>query len=262
MRRSFGTALLSLVLAGVPVSAGAGWIVEWQNTSLKPGGERRSAESSTMEISGQRVRLTQPMSVSLIDYEKASFSVLNPAAKVFWSGPVDDYVGEAARNRQETVRDKFGADAASTYGMPRIDEKDLPAIVLRKLDDRETIAGHETVKYAIESGGEVFQELWLAKDLDLSADLSAEKFLAYQRKMSAAMLGKPAKRFNALYRDAEYRKLLESGFVLRTVQRHNAGSFTREVTSVRKADIDAAQFKVPEDYRRVALKEVFPEAKE
>lgn len=258
MRIPSAVALLSLFFVGFPLSARAGWIVEWQNTSFKPNGERRNSELSTMHISKGQVRLVQPSSVSLIDYDKASFSVLNPAAKLFWSGPVDDYVAEASSNRQETVRSKFGPDAAANFRMPRIDEKELPAIVIRKLDEKQTIAGHEAVKHEIESRGQVFQELWLATDLDLSADLSVEKFLDYQRKMSASMLGKPAALFNALYRSAEYRKLLETGFVLRTVQRHNAGSFTREVASIRKADIAPAEFKVPEDYRRVALKDVLP----
>jgi len=74
------------------------------------------------------------------------------------------------------------------------------------------------------------------------------------------MLGSSAKRFAALYRNEEYRKLLENGYVLKSITHHGAGTYEREVTEVRTEDVPATDFNVPETYRRVRLADVLPSA--
>lgn len=240
----------------LPAISTAGWIVEWQNRVVKTDGSRLDPVPSTMYIGTNRVRVEQPAVVTLIDYGRERFTILNPEAQYFWAGSLEAYLTDMTRDRVAAMREKVGDKSAQSYGMPIVDESSLPRIVIKRAAEKEEIAGHPTVKYTIESNGEVFQEIWLAEGLDLSRDLDPKKVLAYERRMSDAQLGASAGAFSALHRSEDYRKLLARGFVLRSIVRHNLGGFERTVTSIRPAEVSDDQFLVPESYRRVLLKDV------
>jgi hypothetical protein len=92
----------------------------------------------------------------------------------------------------------------------------------------------------------------------VSGDLNVDRYLALQRKMGAAMIGKSAGQYNSLFLNDEYRKLIEKGFVLKVVNHHIAGGFERVATSVTQTDVPAGQFEVPDTYRKVNLDDVLP----
>ena len=253
--------LAACLFAGLGLSPGiasAGWIVEWDNAGFNRNGDRYPTESATMYLQGGEVRLSQTNSVSLLDYNEGRFALLYPERKFFWSGKVEDYVTEMTSNRAEMMSERVSKSTALSYGKPAIDEDALPKIVIKKTDVTEKIAGHETTRYEVRSAGELFQELWLAEDIDLSKDRDPEKFLDYQRRMSAGMLGNSAAPFNALYRSEDYAKLLKKGYVLKEVTHHGGGGFERVVTTIRPSEIAAPEFEVPDGYRRVRLRDMFP----
>ena len=255
---TFAWLLLGLIALARP--ADAGWVVEWANVVRQPDGQSLPAEPSTMQIQGNRVRLTQPRSVTVIDYKKDLFTIMNPATQSFWSGQVAEYIEETARKRKAQSekrtgrRPRLGRDGRT----PSVDESKLPSVTVKRTDQTKTIAGHDTVKYEILSDGEPFQEMWVAENVDVSSDLDPDRFLAYQRKMGAGMLGQSSGRYNALYRNEDYKKLVSKGFALEIVTRHIGGGFDRTVTAIRREDIPASTFEVPESYRRVSLADVLP----
>jgi hypothetical protein len=262
VKRLLAAAVLLVASGVVPGAARAGWVVEWTNTAVKRNGERLTSESATMYIDKGRVRLDQPTLTTLIDYNREWFTVLDPKRGVFWGGKVDDYVSAMTKQRAETMRQRSGSDAALSYGMRKVDEKSLPRIEVKKTEQTRMIAEHQTTRYEIYSNGELFEEIWLAEDIDMKGDLDPEKLLAYERKMSAALLGRSAGPFNALHRSKEYADLLQKGFVLESTIHHGAGGFEKKATTIRTVDIGASQFDVPESYRRVQLGEVFPKVEE
>jgi hypothetical protein len=261
MRRTFHKAMLLTLLSAVPTVARAGWISEWTNIALKSNGDPVNTQQSSMAIAGGHVRMEQPDVVSLFDYNTGRFTLMSPQRQSFWSGTVDEYVREVTRSRAEGMS-KVLAEAGEKGGKekefapPKIDPSKLPPISISKTSATDTIAGYATVKYEVRSDGELFQEIWVAPTLNVSSDLDVDRFLAFQRKMSAGMLGKAAGAYNALYLDDEYRKLLQNAFVLKLVTHHAAGTFERTATSVRQADVAASQFEVPDAYRRVKLADV------
>ena len=258
MHRVLSVALGAALLASLPVAARAGWIVEWQNSAVKNTGERMDPEPATMYVSGGRVRLEQPHTTSLIDYDKGRLTLLNTDRQYFWSGSLDEYVDEMTKNRAKAMNERLGKDAKAKFAVPKLDPNSLPGIVIKKTGEKKTVAGHETWKYEVLSNDEPFQELWIAEDIDLSKDLDPKKFLAYQKKMSGAMLGKAAAQYEALYRSDDYVKLLQKGYTLEAHVHHIAGGYERTATSVKQADVPPSKFDVPNDYRRVRLSDVFP----
>jgi len=244
--------------------ARAGWVVRWNNVQIKKSGERLDAEPSTMRIDRNRVRVEQPNVTTIIDYNRKRFTVMNPKREIFWSGSADDYIKTLVDERSRSLRKRGRAARAGgrVAELPEVDESRLPQIKIVRSVQHETIAGHDAVKYVILTSEEPFEEMWVAEDLDLSRDLSPKKFLAYQRKIGAVRLGKSADAYNALYRDEQYRKILDRGFAVKTIVHHIAGGFERTVTDIRRADVDGKLFKVGRNYRRARLAQVLaPEEK-
>lgn len=260
MSHTSKVALLIGALCITPAAAHAGWVAEWEHTPIKANGERGATEPATMSIEKGKVRLVQPSTTSLIDYNKSRFTILNPDRQYFWSGTVDQYIAEMRKTRSRVGKKRRGTDAEEE-AQPKVDPKSLPPVVVTKTEETETIAGHPTHKYEIRVNNELFEELWVAEDLNLSGDLNAKKFLAYQQKMGGAMLGNSATSYNALYHSDEYKKLLEKGFVLRSITHHIAGGFERKAVAVKQEEIPGSEFEVPDSYRRVRLSDVFPTGK-
>ena len=252
-------ALLIGALCIVPAPSQAGWVTEWEQTPIKSNGDRGATETATMQIEKGKVRLAQTSTTSLIDYNKSRFAILNPEREYFWSGTIDEYVAEMTKAREQALKRR--GERTNSEKQPEIDPKSLPPVVVTKTEEAETIAGHPTQKYEVRVNNELFEELWIADDLDLSSDLDAKKLVAYQRKMSAAMQGNSAKSYNAVYYSPDYQKLLEKGFALRSITHHIAGAFERKATQIKQVEIPGSEFEVPQTYRRVRLNDVFPTGK-
>lgn len=251
----FAFALIALVAA--PSAAGAGWVIEWKNTPLQRSGPQ-SSETSTARIAGNKSRVEQSHLTTIYDYGRGTFTVMNPKLERFWTGSIDEYVRISVRRRNEALSASVGGKPADKLDeLPPLDEKELPQITIERSGEQREIAGYETVKYVVKVGEELFQEIWLAESLDLTADVNPQKFMEFQRRNSRGMIGGSAKPFNALYRSPEYMKLLKSGFALSTTTHHLAGGFEQTAKSIRQADVAPSEFAVPENYRRVQLNDVF-----
>lgn len=270
MRGRFQTAMLLAALVVTPVTADAGWVSEWTNTLVKSNGERVDPQPSILTVDQGRVRTQQPELITVIDYNAGRMTMINPAKQWYWSGTVDDYVREIVLNRGRHMRDALAnsgmtnknrkAPDESSYKAPTVDTASLPPVSIMKTALTDRIVGYDTVKYEVRVDGELFQELWLAPGLNLTKDLDPTRFLAVQQKMSASMVGKSASQFNALYHDPEYRKVLDSGTILKLVTHHIGGQFERVATGIRQSDVPANEFAVPSTYQRVKLTEVISQA--
>jgi len=265
--------LLCLIPALLPVAAQAGWVIDWSTTAVNATGERMATQRATQSIAGNKLRMQQPTVVTVIDYNKDRFTVINTEKEYFWTGSVEEYVREMQQGRQAAMRERVAvagmadrikrkateeAKARDTSRTPlAVDKSTLPPISITNTGQKEKIAGYDTEKYDVKVDGELFQEFWFAPGLNLSADLDAAKYLAQQEKTGAGMAGKSAKAHNALYHDPQYRALMEKGFVLKSVVHHLAGGYERVATSVAQKDVPASVFAVPEDYRRVRLDDLF-----
>ncbi|MDX2166401.1 MAG: DUF4412 domain-containing protein [Deltaproteobacteria bacterium] len=277
MSRAICRAFLGLGSLLLPVAAQAGWVIDWNTTAVNARGERMATQPAVQSISGNKVRMQQPDVVTITDYATDRFTLLNPRKQTFWGGPVNDYVSEMSAHRKQVMSDRVAAMGMSekmkNKAAERGDEshkervarkekealeqaKQLP-VSITSTGQHEKIAGYDTEKFEVKVDGELFQELWLATGLNVSADLDAARFLAQQETTGAAMMGKSAKQYNALYHDAQYRSMIERGFVLRNIVHHLAGGYERVATAVKQEDVPASAFEVPESYRRVRLSDLF-----
>jgi len=265
---------LCCLAALVPATAGAGWVIDWSTTAVNQNGERMAVQRATQAIAGNRVRMQQPEVITVIDYGRDQYTLMNVKKQYFWSGSIDDYLREMGQHRQTAMRERVAAmgmaekmskkNAEKNAGNRATDQKtktigpgDLPPVSITSAGTQEKIAGYDAEKYDVKVDGELFQELWLAHGLDLSADLDAARYQAIQEKTGSAMMGKSSKQYNALYRDPQYRALVAKAFVLKSVTHHLAGGYERIATAVRQEDVPASTFEVPDSFRKVRLADLF-----
>jgi hypothetical protein len=258
--RSF---VLVAALALSPTLAHAGWVIEWSTAATGPKGQTMPPQKATQSIANNQIRMDQPEVVTIVDYDKDRFIMMNPIREYFWSGSSTDYVREMTRSRDAAMRERIGnmvgkqqkqpAEAAPTERT--IDPAKLPPVSITATGVKESIAGHEAEKYEVKVDGQLFEEMWVAP-LDLSADLNYDRYLAQQLKNSAAMMGKSADAYNALYRDPEYRRITEKGTILKNITHHLAGTFERTATSVQQREVPPSTFTVPDSYRKVRLSDL------
>lgn len=257
MRSAFRPLVLLACLCAAPAAARAGWVAQWVNTAVKSNGDRLDPESSTMRIAKGKIKVEQPNTTTLIDYGKGTFTILNPQKQYFWTGSVDDYIEEMTRERNVALKRRMGKDTDPLKSdLSKVDSAKLPKTAIEKTEETKEIAGHPTTKYIVRADGEVFQEIWVAAGLDVTRDIDLDKYLEYERKMSAFMLGKSGRIFTSLYRNEDYRKLLQGGFVLQSTTRHIAGGYEQVATDFKESDVAPAEFEVPDSYRRVRLADV------
>lgn len=251
-------------LALSPSLAHAGWVIDWTTSASNQKGVAMPPQTATQSISGNQLRMEQPEVITITDYGKDRMVMINPAKQYFWSGTMDDYIRDMTRARDAAMRERIGSmtgkpvkpgDPVPESTPNTVDVSKLPPVSITSTGVKEKIAGYETEKYDVKVNGELFEELWIAP-LDLSADINYDKFLAQQLKNSAAMQGKSADSYNALYRSPEHRRLTEKATVLKDVTHHLAGTFTRTATSVQQQDVPASAFAAPDSYRKVRLSDL------
>jgi hypothetical protein len=261
MIRAASLFFLLVALVAAPSAARAGWVLKSKETAVRHTGDKLDPQESTMSIAKNKVRIEQAQTTTILDYGKKTFAILNPNQSYFWSGTLDEYLRQMSRDRSASLHRRMGKQADDmNFERKKIDPKSLPPVAIEKTGVTETIAGHPATKYEIKAQGEVLLEVWLAEDLKVASDLDPKLFLDYESRISETMLGSGAKPFVALYRNDDYRKLLDSGYVLKSITHHRAGSYEREVTEIRSEDVPATAFDVPDSYRRVRLADVLPSA--
>src|SRR5689334_12750435 len=137
------------VLALTPTLAQAGWVIEWNASSTNQKGQNMPAQKATQSISGNQVRMEQPEVITIVDYNKDRFVMMNPVKQYFWSGSTDQYVSEMTHNRDAAMRERIGDLTGDQKKQPEpaadptprtIDPAKLPPVSITSAGVTEKIA--------------------------------------------------------------------------------------------------------------------------
>ena len=127
-------------------------------------------------------------------------------------------------------------------------------ITTKKTEDSKKIAGYESMKYEIYSGGRLEEEIWITSDSRFQEELDMEKMTKYLSELRAidhSLGGNGASDANA------YVEVFSTGFPMKTIDYPVYGNEIIEQTvKVSKKDIDSSEFTAPLGYRKVELKEM------
>ena len=128
------------------------------------------------------------------------------------------------------------------------------SITSKKTGDTKKIAGYESVKYEIYSGGRLEEEIWITNDVRFQQELDMNKMTTYLSELRAidhSLGGNGASDANA------YVEVFSKGFPMKTIDYPVYGNAVIEQTvKVSNKDIDNSEFTAPLGYRKVDLKEM------
>ncbi len=212
-----GILTVVVVIAAV-MAAHAGWVIE--QTATDPSGNQTT---QTFYIQNNKVMIEDQEQV-IFDLESSKMTVVMPSQGMYMKFPAD-------------MMNMMGKAAPEWNG----------ALEVRTTTETETIAGYSATKYQLLIDGGLVHEIWLADEMDMSADADMEQFLNMS-KMRAK---------EASYRSTpEYQDLLRQGFPLRQVSFQAGGKEIIEATNVEQQDIPDSQFEVPDGFQEMKMEQM------
>lgn len=127
-------------------------------------------------------------------------------------------------------------------------------ITSKRTGDSKKIAGYESVKYEIYSGGRLEEEIWITSDMRFQEELDMKKMTKYLSELRAidhSLGGNGASDAKA------YVEVFSSGFPMKTIDYPVYGNeIVEQTVKVSKKNIDSSEFTAPLGYRKVDLKEM------
>ncbi len=210
--------LTLMVMMAAVMAAHAGWVIE--QVATDPNGEQTT---QVYYIQNNKIMITDQEQV-IFDLESLEMTVIMAGQGTYMRFPAD-------------MMNMMGGAAPEWSGK----------VEVRKTSETETIAGYSTTKYQLLIDGGLAHEIWLAEDLDLSAEVDMEQFLnmSTMRAKEASYQSTP-----------EYQDLFRQGYPLKQVHFLAGGKEIIEATKVEKQDIPESQFEVPEGFHEMNMQQM------
>jgi hypothetical protein len=263
---------------GMPMMTEAGWVIEQiEYANLGAEGTR-----TLQYISKNRLKTVGDGNMFIMDFAKNLFIAADQENRLYWSGTVDVYVQEVETFQQaanDLAREQMEAAVKEMPPDQRKSAEDLlqqmrsskvsslsrpaakrPAVKVEPTAETATIAGHQATKIKVYADSKPYQEVWLAKGLTLQADLDMKRLKGIQAQLTQAIMPNIPGR-QVVEEDPAYEQLFEQGYPIKIIELGEGGApeSVTEVVHLDKRDIPEREFQVPEEYRRIDLREFFRE---
>jgi hypothetical protein len=161
------------------------------------------------------------------------------------------------RQPMEDLLQQIPSANASAPSMPGAKR---PTVTIEPTAEVATIAAQKATKFMVYADGKPYQEVWLAKDLTMQADLDLKRLRHLQAQLEQAIMANiPSS--PSVEEDPAYTQLLEQGYPMKIVELGEGGepASVAEVVHIDRRDIPEREFQAPEGYRRINLREFFRE---
>ena len=243
-------AALVMILAGAG-GAWAGWEIEQSHYNLRASGAEIYRRGSTMRVSKGRVRVEDPDSVTIFDYENDRIRWILPKKKLYWEGTSDEYLAAAHRAKPKS---RLRPGQADTLETPKVDLFDTGDIV--------EINGKQTRRYMIRVDDYPFQEVWVAESFNLSKDLDQVRLQAMQQKLSHRVRSVHTLVFAELLKNPVYKKMTHEGFAMRTHSYLGEAIMGTDILKITETEIPESEFEVPPAYLFAPLTHLIDEQRD
>ncbi len=250
-----GMVLAAGIALMIPSQVLAGYEITQSQTGM------HGATTSKIFISKNKYMVIQPESRMSINFATQRISMTNEDQKTYWEGTVDEYL----RTLQDVQNASMARMKEMLQKLPESQRKEIMAIhgidtgkpvirvTVKRTGKTETIAGYKAEQYSVNNNGEPFEELWLAKGLNIGAEIGPEKLQVFLAKLKKTTMGGATQAGIALSK--AYLNLSRQGYPLKQVFEKTMMTVTAD--SVKKASIPDAVFQVPAGYARVKSLKMF-----
>lgn len=270
------SSIIASVLAWTgPVSAG--WIIDWGVKGSSAAVQRELLHANRMKIliSGKD---GTPAVAFIVDLDANTFTQVYYEKRYYITDTVPEYVltmgamakmamglwpaapdlVEALKQAAPDQRKKMEEELklyeqqmrASGWGQPEPACRE-PRIETRKVDQRDTIAGHAAVRYDVLADGKpsgTLSEIWVAKSLPAWQELDPQKFQRFLAEIAKTPCGAGGSPHEVLSHAAW--RLRSEGYPVRKALRAAKGGGEVEVIRVETREIPLAELEPPPGFVR------------
>lgn len=192
---------------------------------------------------------------TVLDANKGNFMLVDTGRKIYAQDSIDNFCRSMASSMEQALK-SLPKEARAALEKMRSRRK-APVVSVEKAGDGGTIAGYRTVKYRVTADGRPYQELWLTTDADLVKEIG-KLYPVVMNKVSSCMAAASAAGGpTATVEDsAAYRKVVSSGWEMKSITRSDMGSSSTEVVKLERKNIPSSEFAVPAGYKKVPLSQL------
>jgi hypothetical protein len=241
MFRRWSLLMVLATLLYMASPANAGWIMLEQN------GDKTL-------ISNGNLRGTSGGVSWIFNGPKKEMAFIDAGQKIYWRGTIDDYCSSSAKMIEQMMK-SVPEDQRKMMEQMMAKEKQSPGhkVDVVKDGDGKKIAGFKTMKYRVLVNGELFEEVWLTTDASIMKEY--KPLIPMIQKFNSC-LGNMDMEFTP-EKSAEYQKLWQTGFQLRSVKYEYGNPETEtNVVKMEKKNIADKEFEVPAGYQQRSFAEL------
>jgi hypothetical protein len=249
--------LVMLLTAAVIMESYAGWVIKSRSTAMYGDGG-----TETTWIQNNKMKSTVEGETTIIDLADGTLTMIDEQDRTYWQVAIKDardafrqasqsFINEALNNVPEGQREMYRSlfsEMESMYDDIDPDKISRVDIKVEKTGKSEQIAGYKADEYHIFVNGSLIEQMWLAKDLDVSSDLNRKKMMEVMQEFHQTGDDEMLYQFTGAYLD-----LFAKGFEMRS--KDSEGEQT-EVISVEQKQLDASVFEVPAGFRKITIEEM------
>jgi hypothetical protein len=260
MRRQLPGFLLAIILLlSGRAESQTGWVIVELNSN--PYG--LMSMQSTF-IQGNRIRIDNNETIIILDLEAGDISLIYPTRMVFWKGKPAEFregmirtvelqISSAIEMLPAHERDIQRRELDQMISLMSSDSLQtalIEGINIKATGQKDTIAGTLAHCYEVYVDTVLYEKVWVSRDIHPFNNIDLATMQAMSRELT-----KPS--IVSAYRESpDFLKLIEGGFVMRSVLPTPIGESVTQVESYRNINIRPELFLPPIDYRPAALVEV------
>jgi hypothetical protein len=191
---------------------------------------------------------------TIMDGTTGEIILYSENSKMYFQGKIENYCTETHAMVEESLN-------SLTPEMRKMMEQmntekagvDERKISIDKKGDGEEIAGFKTTKYNVLVDGEIYEELWLATDVQLLKD--SKPLIGLLTELTKCTSSMDNEDFISSHPD--YLKLFEQGVILKSLKNEEGETnIQTNVVELQKIDISSDEFEVPSGYKRGKFREL------
>ena len=258
MRRTIIVWMTILLFAG-PQQLKAGWVISEQSSDAFG-----NKSFYTTFIQDSIIRFDKPTSTSIINFNRNLVTLIFAQHRAYWRGTatalnrtttqmaeqqMQKLLAYAPANQKERIKQALER-------FKKIEEipdslRTFPEVTVKKTGKTDTIIGYPAAEYEITIDSVVKQHIWVTHKIKPYHKTDIDRIMTFSKAINPFAIE------NSLSHSKDYLKLLENGFILKSVNFTSDGNkLVTQVNKIRKMNIPVAIFQIPAGYMKTTIENV------
>lgn len=249
---------ISVMLLLLMLKLSAGWLISEVSTD-----SFGNKKFQTTFIQAKQLRFETATSITIIDLEQHTATLIFSEFQAYWSGTVDEF-------KQHTLDEiKIQVDMVIAHvpesERPYYDElyqkllnhlngtvtQRKPIVQIKKTGISDTISEHLAYEHEVFVDSILRERIWITNDLKPYREINIDALIDFTNQLS------PFEIRNNITQSEAYANLLKTGMPLRSVEYDENGvKNSTDVVRIVERELIATLFEVPNNYRKVGLRDI------